>query len=379
MPPLLFVHGAWHGAWCWEEHFLGYFADRGWQVKAIDLRGHASARARKRLRWTRLAEYVADLAEAAAAMPEPRVVIGHSMGGIVVQKYLESHTPAAAVLVASVPPAGVLLTTLRFLSRHPLKFLKANLTMSLWPIVETPELAREMFFTRVMRDSEVRALHDRLQDESYLAYLDMLGLDLPRPAAAAKVPMLVVGGREDRFFSPREVKRTATAYGADLEIFPDLAHDLMLGPGWQVVAGHLNAWLRRNLPAGVHVDEALPASLAVGPAVDEVGEDHRSRGGEQQPSEDLAVGEAREHLLDAAAEDRPAGQLQPVGNRRERGEKGERPGKHGDRKDRPREDVEDLGDDLPVAVGVAPGEEDQAEGDREGQHRDEGQQAGDRQ
>jgi pimeloyl-ACP methyl ester carboxylesterase len=20
--PLLFVHGAWHGAWCWAEHFL---------------------------------------------------------------------------------------------------------------------------------------------------------------------------------------------------------------------------------------------------------------------------------------------------------------------------------------------------------------------
>ena len=20
--PLLFVHGSWHGAWCWDEHFL---------------------------------------------------------------------------------------------------------------------------------------------------------------------------------------------------------------------------------------------------------------------------------------------------------------------------------------------------------------------
>ena len=27
--PLLFVHGAWHAAWCWDEHFLSYFADRG--------------------------------------------------------------------------------------------------------------------------------------------------------------------------------------------------------------------------------------------------------------------------------------------------------------------------------------------------------------
>ncbi|MDQ6918094.1 MAG: alpha/beta hydrolase [Candidatus Dormibacteraeota bacterium] len=223
MPPLLFVHGAWHGAWCWEEHFLRYFGDRGWPVKAIDLRGHGSAPGRERLRWTRVSEYVADVAEAAAAMPEPPVLIGHSMGGLVVQKYLESHTAPAAVLLASVPPAGALLATLRVFSRHPIRFLKSNLTMSLWPIVATPDLAREMFFSGAMGEFEVRRLQDRLQDESYLAYLDMVAFALPEPALVTKLPMLVVGGREDRVFSPREVERTAKAYGADLAIFPDLA------------------------------------------------------------------------------------------------------------------------------------------------------------
>ncbi|MBI5715520.1 MAG: alpha/beta hydrolase, partial [Chloroflexi bacterium] len=28
--PLLFVHGAWHGAWCWAEYFLPYFAQHGY-------------------------------------------------------------------------------------------------------------------------------------------------------------------------------------------------------------------------------------------------------------------------------------------------------------------------------------------------------------
>ncbi len=31
--PLLFVHGAWHGAWCWEN-FLPYFAQHGYQTQA---------------------------------------------------------------------------------------------------------------------------------------------------------------------------------------------------------------------------------------------------------------------------------------------------------------------------------------------------------
>ena len=30
--PLLFVHGAWHGAWCWEN-FLSYFAEHGYEVR----------------------------------------------------------------------------------------------------------------------------------------------------------------------------------------------------------------------------------------------------------------------------------------------------------------------------------------------------------
>jgi len=379
MPPLLFVHGAWHGAWCWEEHFLRYFGDRGWSVKAIDLRGHGSAPGRKRLRWTRIAEYVADVAEAAAAMPEPPVVIGHSMGGLVVQKYLESHAAPAAVLVASVPPAGVLKTTLRFLNRHPLRFLKTNLTMSLWPIVDTPELAREMFFSSTMRESEVRAYHERLQDESYLAYLDMMAFALPRPAAVAKLPMLVVGGREDRVFTPREVEQTAKAYGADLEIFPDLAHDLMLGPGWQVVAARLDAWLRQNLLGGVHVDVALPAGLAVGPEVDQVAKDDRPRRRERKPRQDLAVGEGGEHLVDAAVKDGSTGELKPIDKRGKRGEKGKGSGKDGDREDGAGEDVEDLGHDLPIPVSIAAGQQDQAQGDGEGHHGDEGQQAGDRQ
>ena len=379
MPTLLFVHGAWHGAWCWEQHFLRYFADRGWLVKAVDLRGHGADADRKGLRWHRIADYVADVAEAAAALPEPPVVIGHSMGGLVVQKYLETHLAAAAVLVASAPPAGVLGTTLRFTMRHPLKFLKTNVTMSLWPIVETPELAREMFFTSAMRDSEVRAYHDRLQDESYLAYLDMLAFALPQPALVPTLPMLVVGGREDRVFSPREVERTATAYGADLEIFPDLAHDLMLGPGWQVAAGYLDGWLRSRLLGGVHVDVPLPASLPVGPGVDHVPDHGRPHRRQRKPQQDLAVAQAGEHLVDATVEDRPAAELKPVHERRKRGEKGKRAGQDGDGKDRSREDVEDPGHHLAVSVRVTPGEQDQAEGDREGHHRDEGQQTGDRQ
>ena len=41
--PLLFVHGMWHGAWCWDEFFLPYFADAGYHATALSLRGHAGS------------------------------------------------------------------------------------------------------------------------------------------------------------------------------------------------------------------------------------------------------------------------------------------------------------------------------------------------
>ncbi len=126
--PLLFVHGLWTGLWCWTEHFLDYFAAHGYAAHALSLRGHGNSEGRERLRWIRLSEYVDDLAQVAAQLPSAPVVIGHSNGGAVVQKYLETHDAPAGVLMASVPPAGAIPSAIRTLLRHPWPFIKANLT-----------------------------------------------------------------------------------------------------------------------------------------------------------------------------------------------------------------------------------------------------------
>ena len=71
----------------------------------------------------------------------------------------------------------------------------------------------------------------------------MLALDLPRPDLV-KTPMLVLGGAKDAIFSPQEVESTAHAYQSEAQIFPDMAHDLMLEPKWQTVAQRMADWLR---------------------------------------------------------------------------------------------------------------------------------------
>ena len=141
---------------------------------------HGGSAAPGSLRWTRHHDFVADIAEVAEGFERPPVLIGHSMGGYLVQKYMENHEVSAAVLVASVPISGTFAASLRFARRHPLQFAKLLATMRLWPVVATEELAREFLFGTAMPQETVAELHELLQDESFSTYIDMMGLALPR-------------------------------------------------------------------------------------------------------------------------------------------------------------------------------------------------------
>lgn len=243
-PPLLFVHGAWHGAWCWEEHFTDYFADLGYEVHTLDLRGHRQGAGARRLRWHSIGDYVADVQTAVAKIGQPPVVIAHSMGGFVLQKYLERHGAAGAVLVASVPPRGVVGVVAGLARAHPGRLLRSLTTFDLYPLVDGPERTREMFFSSQIDEDSVRRYSAALGNESYRAFLDMLILKLPRKSKIrGKAPMLVLGGAEDRVFSPADVRATAAAYGTTAQMFDGMAHNLMLEVGWERVAGTIATWL----------------------------------------------------------------------------------------------------------------------------------------
>lgn len=240
-PPIVLVHGAWHGAWCWENNFLTYFSDRGWDTYALSLRGHGGSDGADRLRWASISDYVEDLSNVVATLDRPPILIGHSMGGFVAQKYLESNSAAGAVLLASVPPSGTLRFNLRIIRRHPVIWLWANLLMWLYPIVGKPYLAREWLFSSSISNEELEAHFSRLQNESYRAALDMQVLDLPNPELV-KCKVAVLGGENDQIFSVSEVLQTASVYGVEAKIFPNMAHNLMSEPNWQSVGDWILEW-----------------------------------------------------------------------------------------------------------------------------------------
>lgn len=243
--PILFIHGAWHGKWCYEKYFVDYFSDAGFDVHAFDLPYHGEKFTTTRdLRWRSLSDYVEAVASYAKTLSSPPIVVGHSMGGAVVQKYLEKYDAPAGVLLASMPPSGVWRVTINILRHFPLRFLKTNLTLSLYPLIDTPELAQGHFFSANMPKSVVQEYFSLLHDEAYRAFLDMLILNLPRPKRVT-APILVLGAENDTIFSVKEVNATASAYNTDAMIFPNMAHDMMLEKDWQLVADKIISWVSK--------------------------------------------------------------------------------------------------------------------------------------
>jgi len=240
--PLLFVHGAWHGAWCWEENFLPFFADNGYRALAVSVRGHGNSPTDKPLRALSVADLVADISAVAGSLPVPPIVIGHSMGGLLVQKYLESHACPAAVLMSSMPPRGNLGATLRWMRDHPWHFTKMSITGKVLPYINTPRLARERFFSANTPDRQVLEYAARLQEDSARVGIDCLVLNLPKPSRVT-APLLVLGADEDGAHTRKEVIATARAYRTEAEFFPGMGHNMMLEPGWADVAIRIHTWL----------------------------------------------------------------------------------------------------------------------------------------
>lgn len=237
MAGILLVHGAWHGPWCWKD-FAARLAQRGHDVRVMQLRGHDQRSGRI---WHRVADYVEDVRIAAAQFSIPPVIVGHSLGGVLVQRYLESHRAAAAVLLATIPAGGALAGMQRFVRRHPIILVSSLLLFSMRAFIRSAALVREFFFSPDTPERIVVDTMTRLQDESSLALLDLLWLKWRPPLEP--LPVLVLAAGSDGFLTAAEAERSARAYGTRAEYFDGMGHDLMLEQGWEKVADRIHQWI----------------------------------------------------------------------------------------------------------------------------------------
>jgi pimeloyl-ACP methyl ester carboxylesterase len=215
----MFVHGELAGSWVWER-FLGYFAGRGWEGHAINLRNHY---------WSQTADpttlsfdtYVEDVVAALDRLGPTTVAVGHGMGSLLALKAAERVAISGLVLIAPQMPRDL---------RPPARP---------YEIREVPEvygrslIGWETLPERLLRDERDLTLPDVLRIQHLLGQKPhesgaarrqvIAGIPVDR-RVVAEMPRLVIAGGLDRYTPLDDAERLAEWLDSEFEPFGAHSH-----------------------------------------------------------------------------------------------------------------------------------------------------------
>lgn len=245
--PIVFQHGMWHGAWAWQP-WQALLAEWGWESHAHSLPGHAGSPAQRAMTRITLDYYLGFLRDEIERQSRPPILIGHSMGGALLQWYLKfvGDLPAAVGVAGWISPNN-LEDMPRFLKLDTLGVLLCWKTETADPFVRNPIRAARLLLGPDT-DWTPEALHSRLGSESVMV---MLQHNAPfwKPPAQINTPLLWVAAEADAAITPNKAARTAAHYGADFQLIPNAGHNLMMERRQAEIIRQIHDWL---------VDQHLP-------------------------------------------------------------------------------------------------------------------------
>lgn len=238
LPTLLFVPGAFHGAWCWSN-FVSYFQSSGISCRILEYRGIGNR--------TSIDSYLDQLHESICQEEDP-VVVTHSMGAYVVARYAEKYPLGKVVLLAPMPTNGWPMTLLRFAFHSPKTTVRACLKADINLILEDETLVSNMFFSRIASGSLRHSLSKRLRSESTFALVYETNLrhvcrnTVRRNIAEA----FVVGSEDDPLFSISSAEQLAKDLNGKFLRLKGFSHDMMLDSDWGLVAAEIYAFVTQD-------------------------------------------------------------------------------------------------------------------------------------
>lgn len=258
MPTAMFVHGMFLNPKSWAG-WRSYFEQRGYECVApawplhegdpADLREHVPPG---------LGELSLDAVlaamERAAAPYSDLALIGHSVGGLLVQRLIARGVGRYGVPICSVAPNRMLAFDWSFL-RNSAAITNPLAGNSVYPM--TAEGFHKNFANTLSEREAEAAWRMYAMHESRNVLRDCMGdaghIDLDRP----HVPMLFVGAEKDAIIPPELCAKNAKAYTdphslCDYDEFRDRSHFICTEPGWEEVAATVINWLdeQRRADAG---------------------------------------------------------------------------------------------------------------------------------
>ena len=239
---VLIVHGLGEHSGRWE-HVGGFLAGRKYATFSLDLRGHGASGGR-RTHVGSFDEYLDDVELVFGKLSNdlPRIMYGHSMGGLITTLYAVSDRPQADMYVLSAPAIdaevpAVLRATTSVLGRLTPKLALPNSIkgeqLSRDPLVGERYFADPLVETKVTTSFGLAMMAAMPAARSQLADLDR--------------PVLVIHGADDPLVPPRASAPLAAVPGVERKLFPGLRHEIHNEPEQDEVLGFVADWLDSQL------------------------------------------------------------------------------------------------------------------------------------
>jgi pimeloyl-ACP methyl ester carboxylesterase len=256
--PVVFIHGLWVHGESWRP-WIELFRRSGYDAVAAKWPGEAETPEATRRNAAVMAGYgvgeVADFITGQLSLfQEKPVLIGHSIGGLLVQTLLGRGLGSAGVAIDAAPfkgvpdlPLSAIRTTTPVL-KNPLNYGR---TLSL------TEPQFRFGFASAVSEKEAHELYNKYAIPGPARPVFQTVTAPLNPRAATKVdvrnakrgPLLLVAGAADHTVPPVMVKGMLKAYRrsraiTDFKEFPNRGHSLIMDHGWKELAEYTLGWLR---------------------------------------------------------------------------------------------------------------------------------------
>jgi alpha-beta hydrolase superfamily lysophospholipase len=180
---------------------------------------------------------------------EKPIIIGHSVGGLLAQIFVNKNLASLAVPICPVAPNKMMTLDWPFFKNvaaitNPFKGDE--------PFKHTAETFQEGFCNTLDEASAQAAFEDTATYDSRNVLRGCLGeygeiaLDTPH------VPMLFIAAKEDQIIPYELVEKTYNAYkdeevgDVSYQVFENKSHFICGEPGWEVVAEQIHSWIQQN-------------------------------------------------------------------------------------------------------------------------------------